>query len=132
MKKIGYYKFEQPIYPHLLCVGIGLQHKSAKLVFADDDNADLLEYDFKESDGITCWGIHLRENGQRCILVLFENKKCMTMNICCHEATHACEHIELEIGMGHGGEASAYLTGWIASCINKARLGIGEFVEIKG
>lgn len=53
------------------------------------------------------------------------------MNTCCHEATHACEHIEEEIGMEHGGEASAYLTGWIGSCINKARLGVGDFVEIK-
>ena len=30
-----------------------------------------------------------------------------------------------------GGEPSAYLMGWIASCINKARLGIGDFVELK-
>lgn len=35
------------------------------------------------------------------------------------------------IGMEHGGEPSAYLIGWIASCINKARLGIGDFVELK-
>lgn len=34
------------------------------------------------------------------------------------------------IEMKHGGEPSAYLIGWIASCINKARLGIGDFVEI--
>ena len=53
------------------------------------------------------------------------------MNTCCHEAAHACEHIEEEIGMEHGGEASAYLTGWIGSCINKARLGKGDFIEIK-
>jgi hypothetical protein len=38
---------------------------------------------------------------------------------------------EDDIGMEHGGEPSAYLIGWIASCINKARLGIGDFVEIK-
>lgn len=33
--------------------------------------------------------------------------------------------------MKHGDEPSAYLMGWIASCINKARLGIGDFVEFK-
>jgi hypothetical protein len=38
---------------------------------------------------------------------------------------------EKAIGMEHGGEASAYLLGWLASCINKARLGIGDFIEIK-
>ena len=53
------------------------------------------------------------------------------MGVCCHEASHACDVIEDDIGMEHGGEPSAYLIGWIASCINKARLGIGDFVEIK-
>lgn len=33
--------------------------------------------------------------------------------------------------MEHGGEPSAYLIEWVASCINKARLGIGDFVELK-
>lgn len=28
-------------------------------------------------------------------------------------------------------EHQAYLMGWICDCINKARLGIGDFVEIK-
>lgn len=46
-------------------------------------------------------------------------------------ASHACDAIEDAIGMEHGGEPSAYLIGWIASCINKARLGIGDFVELK-
>lgn len=49
----------------------------------------------------------------------------------CHEASHACDAIEDAIGMEHGDEPSAYLIGWIASCINKARLGIGDFIEIK-
>lgn len=52
------------------------------------------------------------------------------MNVICHEASHACDAIEGNIEMKHGGEPSAYLIGWIASCINKARLGIGDFVEI--
>lgn len=55
----------------------------------------------------------------------------MTMGICSHEASHICDAIEEDINMEHGGEPSAYLIGWIASCINKARLGIGDFVEIK-
>lgn len=53
------------------------------------------------------------------------------MDYCCHEASQACDAIEDAIGMEHGGEPSAYLIGWIASCINKARLGIVDFVELK-
>ena len=47
------------------------------------------------------------------------------MCVCTHEASHVCDAIEEAIGMEHGGESSAYLLGWIAGCINKARLGIG-------
>lgn len=53
------------------------------------------------------------------------------MGTCCHEASHVCDAIEDAIDMKHGGEPSAYLIGWIASCINKARLGIGDFIEIE-
>ena len=55
----------------------------------------------------------------------------MSMNYCCHEASHVCDAIEEYTDLEHGGEPSAYLMGWIASCINKARLGIGDFVELK-
>lgn len=65
------------------------------------------------------------------ILATFPSAKEMTMKVCSHEASHVCDDIEKAIGMEHGGEASAYLLGWIADCINKARLGIGDFIELK-
>lgn len=37
--------------------------------------------------------------------------KAMTMSVCCHEASHACDAIENGIDMEHGGEPSAYLIG---------------------
>ena len=72
-----------------------------------------------------------RSDNRYGILVSFISVKEMTMSVCCHEASHACDGIKNAIGMDHGGEASVYLMGWIASCINKARLGIGDFIEIK-
>ena len=65
------------------------------------------------------------------ILVSFPKRKDMTMDICVHEASHVCDDLEKATGLEHGGESSAYLIGWIASCINKALLGIGDFVEVK-
>lgn len=84
----------------------------------------------KHGDGFTYYGLHIRETRRKCVLVLFSSSKAMRMNVICHEASHACDAIEGNIEMKHGGEPSAYLIGWIASCINKARLGIGDFVEI--
>ena len=130
MKKKGYYEYDQPIYPHLLCVGVGLQFEDAKKAFLNNDGTDFEKYDFFNGDGFTYYGLHIRETGRKCVLVLFSSSKAMRMNVICHEASHACDAIEGNIEMKHGGEPSAYLIGWIASCINKARLGIGDFVEI--
>lgn len=94
-------------------------------------NGEELDVDFKGSDGMEFGGIKEKANDLNCVLIAFPNKRTMTMNVCCHEASHACDDIEKAIGMEHGGEASAYLLGWIASCVNKARLGIGDFIEIK-
>lgn len=131
MKKKGYYEYDQPIYPHLLCVGVGLQFEDAKKAFLNNDGTDIEKYDFVGGDGFTYYGTHVRNTGRKCVLVLFSGKNAMRMNAICHEASHVCDAIESSIEMKHGGEPSAYLIGWIASCINKARLGIGDFVEIK-
>lgn len=79
---------------------------------------------------ITYDEVREKANKKLCSFINFASKDSMRMGVCCHEASHACDAIEDAIGMEHGGEPSAYLIGWIASCINNARLGIGDFVEI--
>lgn len=53
----------------------------------------------------------------------------------CHEAFHVLSSIidacDLERIYNGRNEHLAYLMGWICDCINKARLGIGDFVELK-
>ena len=105
MKKKGYYEYDPVIYPRMLCVS----------------NSDAITYD----------EVREKSNKKLCSFVNFASKDSMRMGVCCYEASHVCDAIEDAIGMEHGGEPSAYLMGWIASCINKARLGIGDFVELK-
>lgn len=68
-------------------------------------------------------------------LVVFPKKRDMTMKIICHEAFHVLSSIYDVCGLErlHNGknEHEAYLMGWICDCINNARLGVGDFVEIK-
>lgn len=130
MKKRGYYVYDPVIYPRLLCVAIGLNEEDTNACF-EDCVGNPFEIDFNGTDALCISGIRIKSDNRKCVLVNFVNKKSMTMSVCCHEASHACDDIEEEIGMKHGDEASAYLIGWIASCINKARLGKGDFVEIK-
>ena len=130
MKKKGYYEYDPVIYPRRLCVAIGMNQEDANICF-EGRKGEILKVDFSNSDAMTYDEVSEKLNKKFCTFINFASKDSMRMEVCCHEASHACDAIENAIGMEHGGEPSAYLIGWIASCINKARLGIGDFVEIK-
>ena len=126
MKKKGYYEYSNGIYPRNLWVHIGKD--LSEVIDSCFDKCDAPDSDY---GGLT-YADAVRKSDRKCgVLVSFQCSKDMSMDYCCHEASHACDAIEDAIGMKHGGEPSAYLIGWIASCINKARLGIGDFVELK-
>ena len=125
MKK-GYYEYSNGIYPRKLWVHIGKD--ISEVIYSCFDKCDAPDSDYV---GLT-YADAVRKSDRKCgVLVSFQCSKDMSMDYCCHEASHACDSIEDSIGMNHGGEPSAYLIGWIASCINKARLVIGDFVELK-
>lgn len=127
--KRGYYEYDPVIYPRLLWVFVGQKLKDVEGEFVDSDGEDL-KIESDNFHGLTLSEMERKADMAMGEAVVFCSKKDMTMNVCCHEASHVCDAIEEVTGMEHGGEASAYLIGWIASCINKARLGIGRFVEI--
>ena len=127
MKKKGYYEYDPVIYPRKVWVHIGTNFKElASEIFEGE-----LIFDDKTYDGAVFEEVIRKSDDEYGILATFPSSKEMTMGVCSHEASHICDAIEKAIGMEHGGEASAYLLGWIASCINKARLGFGDFVELK-
>lgn len=130
MKRKGYYEYDPVIYPRMLCVAIGLNQEDANKCF-EGRKGEVLKVDFSDYDAATYGEVREKPNKKLCSLINFASKDSMRMGVCCHEASHACDAIENAIGMQHGGEPSAYLIVWIVSCINKARLGIGDFVEIK-
>lgn len=130
MKKKGYYEYDPVIYPRMLCVAIGMNQEDANKCF-EGRNGEVLKVDFSNSDAITYDTVREKANKRLCAFINFASKDSMKMRCCCHEASHACDNIENDLGMEHGDEPSAYLIGWIASCINKARLGIGDFIEIE-
>ena len=126
MKKKGYYEYSNGIYPRKLWVHIGKD--LSEVIDSCFDKCDAPDSDY---GGLT-YTDAVRKSDRKCgVLVSFQCSKDMSMDYCCHEASHACDAIEDAIGMKHGGESSAYLIGWIASCINNARFGIGYFVELK-
>ena len=126
-KILGYFEYDPVIYPRKLWVHIGYDLKElAPKAFYNvviDENKDYRGVEYGE--------VVRKSDDKYGILVSFPKRKDMTMDICVHEASHVCDDLEKATGLEHGGESSAYLIGWIASCINKALLGIGDFVEVK-
>ena len=126
-KILGYFEYDPVIYPRKLWVHIGYDLKElAPKAFYNvviDENKDYRGVEYGE--------VVRKSDDKYGILVSFPNRKYMTMDVCAHEASHVCDDLEKATGLEHGGESSAYLIGWIASCINKALLGIGDFVEVK-
>lgn len=129
-KRVGYFEYDPVIYPRKLCVAIGMTPEDANKCF-EGIGGGILDYDFSIGDGLVFEEVVRRSDRKYCELVIFENKSAMRIGTLGHETSHVCDGIEKAIGMEHGGEASAYLMGWIISCIDKARLGIGDFVEVK-
>jgi len=126
MKKRGYYEYKNGIYPQKLWVHIGKDLED--VIDAEFDGCEPPNDGY---DGVAYDKVTRKSDDWLGVLVSFKSAKDMTMGVCCHEASHVCDAIEEAIDMEHGGEASAYLMGWIASCINKARLGQGDYIEIK-
>ena len=126
MKNKGYYEYDNGIYPRKLWVHIGRDLN--KLIETCFDGCEAPDADY---GGVTYSNAVRKSDSKYGVLVSFPSTKDMTMKNCCHEASHVCDGIEEAMGMEHGDEASAYLIGWIASCINKARLGVGDFIELK-
>ena len=126
-KILGYFEYDPVIYPRKLWghIGYDLKELAPKAFYnvVIDENKDYRGVEYGE--------VVRKSDDKYGILVSFPKRKDMTMDICVHEASHVCDDLEKATGLEHGGESSAYLIGWIASCINNARLCIGDFVEVK-
>lgn len=127
MKKSGgYYEYDCVIYPRKLWVHIGYDLK--EVIRASFDGADPPE---KEGYyGITYDEVTRKSDRSLGVLVSFHSRKDMTMDVIAHESSHAVDAIESATGITHGDEPSAYLMGWVASCIDKARIGDGDYICI--
>ena len=125
-KILGYFEYDPVIYPRKLWVHIGDDFKE----LAPKAFCNIVIDENKDYSGVEYGEVIRKSDDKYGILVSFPNRKYMTMDVCAHEASHVCDDLENALNIKHGDEPSAYLLGWIASCINKARLCIGDFVEV--
>ena len=125
-KTISYFEYDPVIYPRKLCVYIGKDLE--QLLSAEFPSLALPEAGY---DAAAYPSSQRKSDHKYVILAIFPSKKSMIRGLMVHEASHVCDYIEEDLGISHGGEPSAYLLGWIESCLNKARLSKGTEIKIK-
>lgn len=124
----GYYEYDCGIYPRKLWVHIGYDLKDViSACFEGVEPPGKEDYNGVSYDEAT-----RKTDRLLGVLVSFHARKDMTMDIIAHESSHVVDAIEAAMGITHGDEPSAYLFGWVASCINKARMGIGDYIGTDG
>lgn len=138
MKKKGYYEYVPQIYPRRLWVMYNTSEEEIDKCFTNMKGEPLVHCGVPMSKG-NYGGIVYNECMSKAgkyfgNLVVFPKKRDMTIKICamrrsmsCHLSMDSCDLERLYNGRN---EHQAYLMGWICDCINKARLGIGDFIEI--
>lgn len=133
MKK-GYYEYDPVIYPRKLWVMPQATGAEIQSCFTEHDG-DEIKWDDKDCFATTFTEVCSKADGKYGELVVFKGKTNMTMGNICHEASHVFDAFMNVLPLareyrGHN-EHLSYLLQWIGDCINRARLGKGEFVEIK-
>lgn len=111
------HEFDPQIYPRMLWVTVGVPYKELKEEFEDLDPMA----DNSEAEVIYTTRTGTEDGG---VLIRFENAAAMSLRNICHEATHAAvgifDYIGAPVDINHQ-EPFAYLTGWVASCLEKVR-----------
>lgn len=118
MSKVKIREFDSQIYPVKLWIAIGRDDE-----FYSEQFEDVAEWP-DTCDAIEQY-LYNKQTDRTGVLIRFESKARMTTKVNAHEATHAAMdifHAIRESICYDCQEPFAYLVGWIADCIDKARL----------
>lgn len=117
----GIHEFDPIIYPRKLWVAVN--PKKEQLYDAFDD----LDYDEVLSERWNATAIYLVREKQLGFLgglIVFKNKREITIENITHEATHIAMDMFTDLGIEFNGasqEAFAYFVGWVASCCEQVK-----------
>lgn len=122
---IHLYKFDPQVYPRLLWVCLDAKEEAIGNVF---DFPDSNYNGFLDKCYMMVSRVTHRETGRHGFLVSAKHKKDVTIGNIAHESIHVADGIYEDCNVfphpfSQGNEAYAYLVGWVADCINKAKSG---------
>lgn len=122
MKKLQVHQFSPEIYPLKLWVTVTNRIDDLNENFTNIAG-DNIYLDVPPGTEAFVPKLIVKYNDLNGILINFTGKKYITVENICHEVNHALKLIWEHLGEDVvGEEASAYLSGWMAKCIEKVKL----------
>ncbi len=127
------HEFNPIIYPCRIWVAINPSYESISEKFyavtTEMERMDIEPRQFEAdyfSIASTC-PVTIKQGGWIGLLVCIWKPKSLNVDTICHESVHCSDFICEQFGITNGsfdnGEAYAYLTGWIAGCIESVKKG---------
>ena len=121
MKKTTFHEFDPAIYPVKLWISITNDLGAIKEKFKLYPSQQEISINFSQKDALAGLVYHI-ENKKIGVLIVFESKKCCTIENITHECYHAVDEIWKHLSEEYwGSEATAYLIGWMADCCWKVK-----------
>ncbi len=119
MNKLSIHQFENEIYPFKLWIAITKDLTPLKERLEGNE----IDFDLDDYNAITCYVTQKEPPHNIGALVIFPNKKAMSVANMAHEAAHISDYLWQHISeYNPGEEANAYIVGWAADCMNQTRL----------
>lgn len=126
MEKVIIHEFSPCIYPYKIWVAITSNVGELSDKFSTFDGNTLGEIkwgNIKLKHATTISVCSKDERGECGVLIVFYKRSSCTTKFITHEITHAVDYLWEYLGEDiPGKEANAYLSGWIAECIEKVKL----------
>lgn len=130
-KETKIHEFDPVIYPTRLWVTVNPTFEYISEMFyaltteTERVDIDRLHYDHDIFSIATTCPVSIKCDGWIGLLVCIWKPKMLDVKTICHESVHCADFICEQFGITNGsfenGEAYAYLTGWIAECIEKVK-----------
>jgi len=124
-RKTVIHQFDPQIYPVKLWVSITSDLSAIGERFLEFPSGDAMGADETGKMRAFTQLVSQKEDRKIGVIVVFKLRKYCVIETIAHEATHATRMIWGHLGeYSTGMEADAYLVGWVADCIDKARRGV--------
>lgn len=123
MRKAIIHQFDPVIYPIKLWVSVTTDLKALSDRFCNADTKKDIDVFFIDRHEAACYYVQQKEKPTNYgILIATTSKYYLTTKLIAHEATHGADFMWQHMGEREtGDEANAYLTGWIADCIEAVK-----------